>query len=150
AVPGVTLWRQALPILEAPQPTRVLLAFDSDWRQNPYVARALAQATQALVEAGYTVGVETWNVSQGKGIDDVLAAGYTPTLQSTVPWLHKARTFSEGSIWIPGSYVSNSSSKAPRNAVPRRLPLYTNSKKPQSSGQWPCERPRCGRSPDRS
>lgn len=27
----------------------------------------------------------------------------------------------QGSIWIPGSYVSNSSSKAPNNALPRRL-----------------------------
>jgi DNA primase len=105
AVPGVTLWRQALPILAALQPTQVLLAFDSDWRHNPYVARALAQATQALVEAGYTVGVETWNVSQGKGIDDVLAAGYTPTLQSTVPWLHRARTLPEKSGGRPSHIV---------------------------------------------
>jgi hypothetical protein len=105
AVPGVTLWRQALPILAALQPVQVLLAFDSNWRHNPHVARALAQATQALVEAGHTVGVETWNVSQGKGIDDVLAAGYTPTLQSTVPWLHRARTFPEKSGGRPSHIV---------------------------------------------
>ena len=86
-----------MPILAALRPTRVLLAFDTDWRQNPHVARALTQATQALVEAGYTVVVETWDASQGKGIDDVLAAGYTPTLQSAVPWLHKARTLPEKS-----------------------------------------------------
>src|SRR4030095_16713407 len=62
---------------------------DADWRQNPHVARALAEATQALVEAGYTVVVETWDASQGKGIDDVLAAGHRPALQSTAPRLHK-------------------------------------------------------------
>jgi Pentapeptide repeats (8 copies) len=28
----------------------------------------------------------------------------------------------QGSIWIPGSYVSHSSRKAPKNALPRRLP----------------------------
>jgi hypothetical protein len=94
AVPGVTLWRQALPILAALQPTQVLLAFDSDWHQNPYVARALTQATQAVVEAGYPVAVETWDAAHGKGIDDVLAAGYTPALQSPVPWLQRARTLS--------------------------------------------------------
>ena len=105
AVPGVTFWRQALPILEALQPTRVLLAFDSDWRQKPHVARALAQATQALVEAGYTVAVETWDASHGKGIDDVLAAGYTPALQSTVPWLHRARTLPEKSGGRPSPIV---------------------------------------------
>src|SRR5262249_15008736 len=106
AVPGVTLWRQALPLLEALQPTRVLLAFDSDWHQNPHVARALAQATQALVEVGYTVVVETWDASQGKGIDDVLAAGYTPTPQSTVPWLRRARTLPEKSGGRPSRIVS--------------------------------------------
>lgn len=97
AVPGVMLWRQALPLLAVLQPTRVLLAFDADWRQNPHVARALAQATQALVEAGHPVGVETWDASQGKGIDDVLKAGYRPALQSSVPWLHRARTLPEKS-----------------------------------------------------
>jgi hypothetical protein len=105
AVPGVTLWRQALPLLNVLQPARVLLAFDADWRQNPHVARALAQATQALVEAGLTVVVETWDASQGKGIDDVLAAGYMPALQSTVPWLHRARTLPEKSGGRPSHIV---------------------------------------------
>jgi len=105
AVPGVTLWRQVLPLLEALRPTRVLLAFDADWRQNPHVARALAQATQALVEAGHPVGVETWDLSQGKGIDDVLRAGYPPALQSSVPWLHRARTLPEKSGGRPSHII---------------------------------------------
>jgi hypothetical protein len=46
-----------------------------------------------LVGAGYMVEVETWEPTLGKGIDDVLAAGHTPTVQSAVPWLHRARTF---------------------------------------------------------
>jgi hypothetical protein len=105
AVPGVSMWRQALPVLQALQAQRVLLSFDSDWYQNQYVARALAQAAQALVEAGYIVGVETWEPSYGKGVDDVLADGHTPTLQSTVPWLPKARTFSEKSGGRPSHVV---------------------------------------------
>ena len=36
-----------------------------------------------------------------------------------------------GSIWVPGSYMSRISSKAPNNAFPRRLTLCTNSKKPK-------------------
>jgi cytosine/adenosine deaminase-related metal-dependent hydrolase len=39
--------------------------------------------------------------------------------------------FIDGSIWVPGSYVSKSSSKAPHNAFPRRLTLCTHSKKPK-------------------
>jgi hypothetical protein len=62
--------------------TTVHLAFDADWHQNLHVARALTKAAMALVEAGYTVVIETWDASQGKGIDDLFAAGYTPAQQS--------------------------------------------------------------------
>jgi len=105
ALPGVTLWRQALPLLEALQPTQVLLAFDTDWRMNAHVARALTQTALALVAAGYKVMVETWDASQGKGIDDVLRAGYTPALQSSVLWLHRARTLPEKSGGRPSHIV---------------------------------------------
>jgi hypothetical protein len=105
SIPGVAMWRKALPLLNVLHPARVFLAFDADWRQNPHVARAIAQATQALVEDGYPVVVETWDASQGKGIDDVLAAGYTPALQSTVPWLHRARTLPEKSGGRPSHIV---------------------------------------------
>ena len=60
---------------------------------NRHVAQALGQAVSALVEAGYTVAVESWDPALGKGIDDVLAAGHIPTVQSAVLWLHRARTF---------------------------------------------------------
>jgi hypothetical protein len=93
SMPGVALWRKALPVLQALQPQRVLVAFDADWRTNRHVAQALGQVVAALVGAGYTVEVESWAPAQGKGLDEVLAAGYTPTLQSAVPWLHRARTF---------------------------------------------------------
>jgi hypothetical protein len=69
-------------MLQSLHPQRVLLAFDADWRTNPHVARALGQAALALVTAGYTVQVEDWPPTVGKGIDDVLAAGHTPTLQA--------------------------------------------------------------------
>ena len=53
-----------------------------------------------------------------------------------------------GSMWIPGSYVSNNSRIEPSKAFPRRLTLWTNSKKPKYSGKYVCERPRCGRNHD--
>ena len=93
SIPGVALWRKALPVLQALGIQRVLLAFDADWRMNRHVAQALGQAVSALVEAGYTVTVESWEPALGKGIDDVLAAGHVPTVQSAVLWLHRARTF---------------------------------------------------------
>ena len=82
ALPGVAMWRKALRVLQNLQPSRVLLAFDADWRTNPHVAQALGQAAFALVALGYTVEVEAWELALGKGIDDVLAAGHKPTRQS--------------------------------------------------------------------
>ena len=36
----------------------------------------------ALVTGGYVVQVEVWEPALGKGIDDLLAAGHTPAVQS--------------------------------------------------------------------
>src|SRR5262249_49586556 len=49
SVPGVAMWRKVLPVFEALQPQRVLLAFDADWRTNPHVTQALGQTASALV-----------------------------------------------------------------------------------------------------
>lgn len=82
AMPGVSAWRKVLPVLQDLQTTRVLLAFDADWRTNPHVAQALGHIASALVKAGYEVQVEDWEPSRGKGIDDLLTAGHMPLLQS--------------------------------------------------------------------
>jgi hypothetical protein len=104
SVPGVAMWRTALPVLQALSVPRVLLAFDADWRTNSRVARALGQAALALTEAGYTVEVEDWDPAQGKGIDDLLAAGHVPVRRSPAlalgaavrgqarPWTGQLRT----------------------------------------------------------
>lgn len=82
AIPGIAMWRKALPVLHALTPQQVRLSVDADWRTNPHVGRALAQSAFALVDAGYLVLVEVWDPVQGKGIDDVLAAGHLPTLHT--------------------------------------------------------------------
>jgi len=83
SIPGVAMWRKALPVLQHLQARQVLLAFDADWRSNPHVAYALGQAAFALVKAGYEVQVEDWAPTLGKGVDDLLAAGHTPGQQSS-------------------------------------------------------------------
>lgn len=82
SMPGVAMWRKALPILPTLQARQILLAFDADWRTNPHVAQALGQAAFALVKASYEVQVEDWVSSRGKGIDDLFAAGHSPVRQS--------------------------------------------------------------------
>jgi hypothetical protein len=82
AVPGVSAWRKVLPLLPYLQARQVLLAFDADWRTNPHVAQALGHAASALVTAGYEVQVEDWDPALAKGVDDLLATGHRPALQS--------------------------------------------------------------------
>src|SRR5262249_51145448 len=82
AVPGVALWRRALPVLDALGARHILLAFDADWRRNPHVARALGQAAVALLAASYDVEIEQWDPTTGNGIDEVFASGQTPRLTS--------------------------------------------------------------------
>jgi hypothetical protein len=78
-VPGVSLWRLALPVLDRLKPDSVLLAWDADWRQNPHVARSLGECAKHLKKAGFDVLMEDWCPDQGKGIDDLLLYGHSPT-----------------------------------------------------------------------
>jgi hypothetical protein len=73
SVPGVSVWRSALPVLRALGATRVRVAFDMDHRTNPAVARALRDLLCALRAARFAVAVETWD-PRHKGLDDYLAA----------------------------------------------------------------------------
>ena len=82
SIPGVAMWRKALPVLEELRPQQVVLAFDADWRSNPHVAQALGHAALALVKAGYEVQVEDWDPELGKGVDDLLASGHHPARRS--------------------------------------------------------------------
>jgi hypothetical protein len=94
AIPGVSAWRAAIPVLEHLQPRTIWLAFDADWRTNPMVARALAATAMALTTQGWSVLVEVWDPAQGKGIDDVIAAGHRPVLQAPA-WTYGLRVMAD-------------------------------------------------------
>jgi hypothetical protein len=71
-------WRPALDALCELGGGTVRLAFDADAFDNPHVARALSDCYDAASDAGLAVELERWNKADGKGIDDLLAAGKTP------------------------------------------------------------------------
>ena len=71
-------WRPALDVVQVLGCKRLLLAFDADALDNPHVAHALTDACEAAAVAGLTVELERWNKVDGKGIDDLLAAGKVP------------------------------------------------------------------------
>ncbi len=73
-------WRPSLDALHALGCKTVRLAFDADALDNAHVARALADCHAALDSAGLAVELERWDKTDGKGIDDLFAAGKTPEI----------------------------------------------------------------------
>jgi hypothetical protein len=71
-------WRPALDALQTLGCKMVRLAFDADCLDNAHVARALADCCRAATALGLAVELERWDKADGKGIDDLLAAGKTP------------------------------------------------------------------------
>lgn len=79
-LPGVSGWRQIIPLLQQHQVRHVRLAFDADAARNLMVARALKAAAKSLTAAQMRVQLEVWDEADGKGIDDLLAHGMAPVL----------------------------------------------------------------------
>ena len=53
----------------------VTIVFDADAAVNSAVARASASLGKALMNYGYEVLYMTWDINDGKGIDDLCNAG---------------------------------------------------------------------------
>jgi hypothetical protein len=77
-LPGVTTWQRAAAVLAQLGARVTRLAFDADAGINLAVARPLASLAEDLRAKGVTVEVERWGLADGKGIDDLLAAGKKP------------------------------------------------------------------------
>jgi hypothetical protein len=71
-------WRPALELVRTLGCKTVSMAFDADAFDNPLIARALSECCQAATGVGLAVELERWELADGKGIDDLLAAGKTP------------------------------------------------------------------------
>lgn len=71
SIPGVSMWRLALPVIEELQVNAVAIALDADARRNVAVAQAQLALLKALREQGVRASLWTWD-EQHKGIDDLL------------------------------------------------------------------------------
>src|ERR1035437_9659196 len=76
----------------------------------------------------------------------------TESVINSVLWRRKRRYrgFDLGSSGIPGSYLTRRLIKLPSSALPRFRTLWTYSKNPRYRGNFSCDKPRWGRSHDRS
>jgi Domain of unknown function (DUF3854) len=79
-LPGVSMWPAALPFLKRLTSPVVRLAFDMDASRNLQVTMALRQTARRLRAEGLDVQLEVWDEVDGKGIDDLLAAGHSPAV----------------------------------------------------------------------
>lgn len=89
-LPGVGSWRRAAAVLAELGAKIVHVAFDADWRTNANVGDALRHVVEHLVSHGFQVVLELWDPEDGKGIDDVLAAGKPVQLISDIEDIRQA------------------------------------------------------------
>lgn len=80
SAPGVTNWRPCIALIKELGAKSVVLSMDADAARKPQVARAVRACADALTADGIQVELERWNEDDGKGIDDLLAAGKQPEL----------------------------------------------------------------------
>lgn len=87
SLPGVDSWKLLMKGKIGERPVDVLkqngckiivVAFDADKATNATVLAREQQTVDALKAEGFTLGVASWDINLGKGIDDLLAAGYKP------------------------------------------------------------------------
>jgi hypothetical protein len=75
---GVSNWRKGIDSAKELGVKVVRVAFDADARTNDEVARSLLSLVQALRNDGFAIELDRWPPEDGKGLDDLLAAGKKP------------------------------------------------------------------------
>lgn len=95
--PGAQSWRKAVDTAKAMGAKTIVVAFDADATTNRVVAECLVQCVQAVLGDGLGVDLETWDLQQGKGIDDLLAAGKSPVVNSGKQALVEAKRILDAS-----------------------------------------------------
>ena len=80
--PGVSCWRHALEVVVTFGVGVIRVAMDADWPGKSEVADTIIKLCEAVTAANLGLEIESWDASDGKGIDDLLAAGKTPTVLS--------------------------------------------------------------------
>lgn len=90
SLPGVDSWKllfkgrvgeRPVDILKKNGCRIIVVAFDADKGTNEAVLDRERKTADALRQEGFVLGVASWDINLGKGIDDLLAGGYKPTYE---------------------------------------------------------------------
>jgi hypothetical protein len=75
-LPGVSMWRCAVHMVDAINPRRVVVALDADWKSTDpkkrHVREAREQLVTTLAARGFDTHAADWPLEHGKGLDDYL------------------------------------------------------------------------------
>lgn len=77
-LPGLGAWHRLPRLLQEIGAKTIRVALDADACRKRAVGDALHALTKRLLDRGFAVVLELWDESDGKGIDDLLAAGKQP------------------------------------------------------------------------
>lgn len=77
---GVDNWKSVIPVLKTLAAESVHVSIDADCRTNKQVAARLLECVKTLRTEGSAVKLETWDIVDGKGIDDLLVSGKQPQI----------------------------------------------------------------------
>jgi len=82
-ISGVTAWRvkDILKQLRKLGAREVIIAFDADLRRNPQVRGQRNRLALELLRSGLEVKIGIWDEMIGKGLDDLLIAGWYPEVK---------------------------------------------------------------------
>ena len=84
---GVSAWmnqRESLKdLILSTDSSTIIIAFDADADDKVTVRKALQSLSSYLDELSLSVKIAQWDISDGKGIDDLLHNGHTPTIYAS-------------------------------------------------------------------
>ena len=72
--------KSALDILKQRGTKSAVIAYDADRYKNDMVMNAMNGLANLLQNEGFNVYIADWEIKDGKGLDDLLSAGYLPSL----------------------------------------------------------------------
>lgn len=81
SIPGVKVWRILIEPLKKMGVRQATFALDMDMITNSDVQRSLLECAQTLYQEGISINYASWDITLGKGLDDLLLNDYIPAIE---------------------------------------------------------------------
>ena len=81
SIRGVKVWRILIEPLKKMGVRQATFALDMDMITNSDVQRSLLECAQTLYQEGISINYASWDITLGKGLDDLLLNDYIPAIE---------------------------------------------------------------------